>query len=696
MGNVIGQVSGPAVGGVGTASPGGGSSVPSVHTFPAGSLPKRRSNRPQQRRYLVGVQGLRTVAAILVAIYHIWFGRVSGGVDVFFVVAGFFAVGSLTRAFARDGGVLGALRTGINYLVRTLRRIVPSAVVVIFATIIMSLAWMPSAYWSDNLGDSKASLLFVENWQLVSRGADYLQQDLAASPFQQFWALGVNAQFYLFIAVLLTITAVVARHLRASETTFRHVLIGVLTVVLIGSLIYSIVFTAENQQAAYFSTFTRLWEFMVGALAYLLIREGIASKWLSSLLGWLGLAVLLGLGAVADLSQLLPGWLSIIPVSAALAIIISSWNGNEPIVLKAKPVLWIADSSFALYLWHWPLLVFYRYQFGYEVSFVAGVGIILASLVLAVITTKLIEDPIRKWSLLAKSNWLSVLACLVLMLPPLGALAYWSSHTDSVRNSVADVSEDFESSDPNSLIPHPAVARDDIVTGYQLGCHQRVNDPAVLSCEVGAPDASKTIAVVGGSHSLQWMDVVVAAAVKNDARVVVSTKSNCLFADVPGLGFEVDESCGPWNEQVLENLLEMDPDLVVTIGTRSIEGVEQVPEGYLTRFKQLAEAAIPVLAIRDNPWFEFDPPACVETSAFEECSIAAEEFYAPIAELELPTYESFHFVDLEPLLCEGGRCPVVQGNILVYRDYNHLTTTWTLHNAAVVEDVITDVLSGAK
>ncbi len=667
------------------------------------AFPVRRELKAPKSRYLVGVQGLRTVAAVLVAVYHIWFGRVSGGVDVFFVVAGFFAVGSLSRAFARDTTVQGSLRVGANYLVKTLRRIVPSAAVVILATIVMSMIWMPSAYWNDNLGDARASLYFGENWRLVARGADYLQQDLAASPFQQFWALGVNAQFYLMIAVVLTAAAVIARRIGLSEKGFRRLLLAILTTVLIASFVFSVVFTIQNQPAAYFNTFARLWEFMVGSLAYLLIREGISNKAVASAVGWIGLCVLLGLGAVVDLSRLLPGYLSAIPVLAALAMIISSWNGDEPIVLKWRPVLVIADSSFALYLWHWPLLALYRYQFGYDVPFLAGVGIIAISLVLAVATTKLIEDPIRKWGVLVRSNWRSILVCLVLMIPPVAALVYWEQQTDVLREEPANETVNIgdangietEVTEPNDLIPRPAAARDDTVRGYDIGCHQSSKNPDVISCEVGDPGGSKTIALVGGSHSLQWMEVLEEAALENKAKLVVSTKSGCLFADWELVDMDVDESCPEWNEQVIQNLLEMKPDLVVTIATRNIDGVEQIPEGYRKRFTQLADAGIPVLALRDNPWFDFDPPACVETAEFSECSIAADDFYSPIEELDLPADPGFYFVDLEPYLCEDGICPVVQGNILVYRDYNHLTKTWTLKNASVVEDAIAQILNDA-
>lgn len=655
----------------------------------------------QGRRYLVGIQGLRTVAALLVAVYHIWFGRVSGGVDVFFVVAGFFAIGSLTRAFERASDWKGMLRAGWTYLVRTLRRIVPSAAVVVLVTVVASYFWMPTAYWSDNIGDARASLLFFENWRLIERSTDYLQQDLSASPFQQFWALGVNAQFYLMIAVVLTAVAAFSNLMRSSERKRRTTLFVVLGLVLIASFAFSVIYTAKAQPAAYFNTFARLWEFMIGAFAALLIRREIGSRRLAAVLGWVGLAVLLALGAFFDLSRMLPGALSLAPVLAAVLIIVSSWNRAEPVVLKWKPILWVADASFAFYLWHWPLLVFYRWHFGYEVSLAAGLGIIVVSLVLAVVTTKLIEDPIRKNKMLNTSWWRSLLVCGLLMVPPGAAIAYWTHLVDSRETPISEASPPGGlnqnavagvATTAADLVPNPAVARHDVVAAYGMGCHQNATDAEVVTCEWGDPEAEDLVALVGGSHSLQWLDAVSEHGKENGYRVVSMTKSGCLFGDARGIAVEQDPSCTEWNDTLISGLLELHPDLVITIATRSVEGVETVPQGYTDRFEQLLTASVPILAIRDNPAFDFDPPVCVERDSFEECSIAAEDWYSPISTLEFPDDPSFVMIDIEPTLCPAGTCSSVQGNVLVYRDWNHLTRTWTMENSSVVTDAVARIL----
>ena len=143
---------------------------------------------PAHPDYLLDVQGLRTVAAGLVALYHVWLHRVSGGVDVFFVVAAYFMIAGLTR---REPLRLHHLT---DYYASTARRVVPGTALVVVVTTLAALLLMPEPDWREQISHAFASLAFVENWWLITTGADYLQRGLAASPFQQVWALSLQAQ----------------------------------------------------------------------------------------------------------------------------------------------------------------------------------------------------------------------------------------------------------------------------------------------------------------------------------------------------------------------------------------------------------------------------------------------------------------------------------------------------------------------
>ncbi|MEE2046724.1 acyltransferase, partial [Nocardiopsis tropica] len=90
------------------------------------------------------IEGLRAVAVLLVAFYHVWFGRVSGGVDVFLLLTGFLVTGSLVRALERDG------RIGLAaFWAKLARRLTPAAAVVLAATLAATWLWLPSSRWTD-------------------------------------------------------------------------------------------------------------------------------------------------------------------------------------------------------------------------------------------------------------------------------------------------------------------------------------------------------------------------------------------------------------------------------------------------------------------------------------------------------------------------------------------------------------------
>lgn len=644
------------------------------------------------KRYLTGVQGLRTIAALLVAVYHVWFGRVSGGVDVFFVVAGYFATLSLLKLATMDSRRRASFIGG--YYLRTARRVVPSAAVVIFFTAVAAMFWMPAALWDTNVTHGVASIIFGENWQLIRSATDYLQQGAMASPFQQFWALSLQVQFYVLFPLVVSLAVAVAVRLRRDP---RIAVLLAAGVIFVASFAYSVYLTAIDQPVAYFSTLTRLWEFMAGVMTAILLTRELRNKVLAAVIGWLGLIALLGLGAILDLSTLFPGAIALVPVAAAISIIVSAWNSHEPSILRARPVLWFAESSFAFYLWHWPLLIFYRLQFGDEMPLFAGLGILVFAAVLAVVTTKLVEIPLRNSPRLRSSAIATIIALVLTMVPAASAIWVWNRAADDAYSLAAsDVLARLAGQQTMAApIPAPIYARDDNVDAYSDGCHQTIRSPELISCESGVTDGSRTIVLVGGSHSLQWLDVVRGVAEETGARVVSMTKSGCVFGAVDAFADEsFHPSCAVWSAEALRSILDHPPSVVVTIGSRSINGHEEIPDGYRVYFHELAKAGIPVLALRDNPWFPNDAPVCVDVFGESDCSIDRDAVYGDLSALDVPVVPGFTFLDTADDYCDGQTCGVTQGDILMYRDSNHLTRTWTLLYGDHVASALRLKLSG--
>src|SRR6195256_998439 len=146
--------------------------------------------------YRHDLDGLRGVAIALVAIFHVWFGRVSGGVDVFLALSGFFFGGKIIR------GALNETLSPPAEVVRLVRRLVPALVVVLAGCGLLTVLVQPQTRWETFADQSLASLGYYQNWELASTASDYLRAGEAVSPLQHIWSMSVQGQFYIAFLLL--------------------------------------------------------------------------------------------------------------------------------------------------------------------------------------------------------------------------------------------------------------------------------------------------------------------------------------------------------------------------------------------------------------------------------------------------------------------------------------------------------------
>ena len=157
-----------------------------------------------QRRFRPELQGLRALAVFLVVVYHVWLGRISGGVDVFFLISGFLITGQLYRARSR-GGIEFRPMWG-----RMIKRLFPATLTVLAAVIVLSLVLLPEYRWFQTIREVVAAALYAENWQLAADSVDYFAQHNAASLVQHFWSLSIQGQFYVVWPLLVALVGLVA------------------------------------------------------------------------------------------------------------------------------------------------------------------------------------------------------------------------------------------------------------------------------------------------------------------------------------------------------------------------------------------------------------------------------------------------------------------------------------------------------
>ncbi|MDK1278856.1 MULTISPECIES: acyltransferase family protein [unclassified Arthrobacter] len=648
-----------------------------------------------QSSYRPEVQGLRALAVLMVVTYHIWFGRVSGGVDVFLLISAFL----LTLSFVRKVEAGRALDLG-RYWLRQFKRLLPPVAVVLIGTLTATALFVPQSRWTDILSQSWSSLLYFQNWVLAAESVDYYAADHStASPLQHFWSLSIQGQVFLLWPLLFAASAFLARTCRIR---FRRVVLAVFGGVFIASLSFSILETYGNQAHAYFDTRTRLWEFALGTLLALALPYLKLPRGLRVAAGWLGLAAMLSVGFLLDVQGQFPGYVALCPLLAAALVILAGQTGSRigaDRLLSWKPLMRLGDMSYALYLWHWPVLVIYLIWRGrQEVGPLGGTAIIGLSLILAYLTTKLVERPLRSsdWVNRTSLRAVGVIAvCLAVVAAPLAGwqqgLRLQAEHlaeqaikeNPGARVLLADF--DDVSSGEAQPIPAPSMMNQEW-GGLPGDCTEYGDGPTdpllAKRCMSTEPvtDPEKTILVVGDSHTEQWLGAIEPMAENHDYRVVALLLGGCSFG---AYSESRGPACNDFNSAVLDYALELKPDAVVAMATaaQSADAADLPVAGLPEASELLRQEGIPVVGVRDNPRYDFDVLECAEThgAVSAECSAEVSEKLSNPGTVvsyfdSLPGVE---LVDMTDMICPGGNCVPLVGNVYVYMDSNHLTTTYT-------------------
>ncbi|MGX9900267.1 acyltransferase family protein [Arthrobacter sp. SA17] len=371
----------------------------------------------------------------MVVSYHVWFGRVSGGVDVFLLISAFLMALQFVARYEQRVPV-----SLLKHWLHLFRRLLPAAVAVIVATLVASFFLLPNTRWLDVIQQGWASLSYTENWLLQSQAVDYYSTDHSlASPLQHFWSLSIQGQVFILWPLIFVLVAWVAKRYRLH---YRPLLVYFFGAIFVVSLAYSIHFTATNQAQAYFDTWARLWEFALGTLVALILPGLRLPRKVRIVLGWVGILAMLACGILLNVQAAFPGVAALWPTLAAACVIAAGQTGSSlgvDRILSSKLLVKLGDNSYALYLWHWPLLVIGLAWSGKEhAGWLSGTVIIAASMILAYLTTRFIEKPWREWQwpeVRMRRTALSVLLCVAVCAAPLTA---WRFDIDADARALAE------------------------------------------------------------------------------------------------------------------------------------------------------------------------------------------------------------------------------------------------------------------
>ena len=664
------------------------------------------------------LDGLRGVAIALVAVFHIWFGRVSGGVDVFLVLSGYFFGGMVLNRALSPGASLSPL----PMLRRLARRLLPALIVVLGGAAVLTVTLQPETRWESFADQSLASLGYYQNWYLADAAADYTRAGEAVSPLQHLWSMSVQGQFYLaMLAATLGLTFVlrrfVGRHLKA-------VLGVVFAALAIASFWYATVAHGQNQESAYYDSFARAWELLAGVLAALVFSRLVMPMWLRTVAAVAGVAAILACGALIDGAQEFPGPWALVPVGATLLVIAAGAGqpaAESPMLraLGSRPLVVLGAMAYSLYLWHWPLLIFWLvYSDTSRAGFVDGAIILAISGVLAYLTMRFVEEPLRfrrgtatatpQPSIPWRTRWRRptiALGTTVAMLGvALAATAFtWREHVTVQRSHGKELVSLSTTGYPGAraLTEHARVpklpmrptvleAKNDLPESTNDGCISDFDNAGVINCTYGDLSATRTIALAGGSHAEHWITALDALAKMHHFKIVTYLKMGCpLTTEERPLVMGDNRpypNCHQWNERVMAKLISDRPSFVFTTSTRpwNIKPGDVMPATYIGIWQTLSANNIPILAMRDTPWLvrdgePFFPTDCLAKGGdAESCGIKRSEVLSERNQTLdfLKQFPQMRVLDLSDAVCRPDICRAVEGNVLIYHDSHHISATY--------------------
>lgn len=649
------------------------------------------------------IQGLRAVAVLVVLVFHIWKDILPGGyvgVDVFFVISGYLITGLLLREAQQTGRI-----SLTNFYARRIRRLLPASALVIVVSCLFVGA-LPQVMWADTAKEALASTFYVQNWWLSYQAVDYLAQDFAPGLLRHYWSLSVEEQYYIFWPLMYCLVAacsgVVKRH---PVRVFAAIALAVGGV----SLLYSIYLTKHNPAFAYFATSTRAWELALGSgLAVFGSHFKKITPLYRALLGWLGLALIGASCLLFSEATAFPGYAALLPTLGTAMVIAAEqvpqrWASEH--ILNLKPMQYVGDLSYSIYLWHWPVLVLYSAMIAStKTDWYHGFAVVGLTFLLAHLSKRWVEDPFRhgNWH---RWRWISspgfIVATSVVLVGLIAGMILL--HTHRSEGSEANMAKPVPAlltqlyNPGRPTVPSFKMARQDNPDVYRLKCHANQTSSEPSSCTFGPASARRVVALVGDSHAAQWLPALQEIyRERPDWRIVTYTKSACAFnAAILSIGESTGpyESCSAWNQRVLTELKTLRPDIVVmsASATYRVHGIDNkegyvkaLTDGLLIRWEQLLQTGAKLVAIRDTPRMAQNIPECMSApgATLEACSTLREQALRPdpivfAMQRKPKNWENLLYLDMTDQICEAKVCKPIKGQVLIWRDSGHITATFS-------------------
>ena len=688
------------------------------------------------------IEGLRAIAVLAVLLFHAGVPGIGGGyvgVDVFFVVSGFLITSLLVAEKTDTGKVsLGA------FYARRARRILPVSALVAVATLCASWVWLEPLRLRSLSRDVLAVALFSSNFVFAHRGADYLQSALPPSPLQHYWSLAVEEQFYVVWPALVMLVCI-----GIGTRTMRNVRLRVgitAGVAAVASFIGCMALMNSSQPWAFFSPHTRAFELAIGALvAVIPIGSAVKSLRIDAFFAWCGLAGIIATIVLFSETTTFPGPWALAPVMAT-AFLLRGGNATSwapEVLLRLSPLQWLGSRSYSAYLWHWPVLIIAAAALDKKLSVFEGLVCLMMSLGLSEFSYRFVENPVRRnhnisgiralvlavsliavvsgSAVLAQNNQPALDSGVVATAPTL--VAATTTIDPNISTTTVPVEPELPGPGtpidaivqamaatglPSNITPSIQGAISDMPTIYSNNCHAGFSTTRPKNCVYGDAASSTVIGLYGDSHAAEWFPAFEKIAIKRHWKLISYTKRGCPPADIATyskvLG-KVYKECAPWRENVLKQMVADGVQVVfvahfdrlLSATTRAPMWQKEWRVAMQSTIDALNAKGITPVLMEDTPYPGQDVPTCLSRhyTNVQLCNPIISSAYRDDMQQMLQDFDAakVHVLWTRQWFCTEAGCPTVVGNILVYRDDNHMTVTFASFIAPLLDAAIVDVVN---